>query len=129
MFHVVTRLTQSDTFKNGAPGARVITETSPRERSQRPPPTSSFVVDAQVTFNTMNAAQCFLVDIFCRLEVHCPIFPPTKGWGATYLKSAVNGSRLKNGASMDLRLVVVGLFLRTVLGIGRASVQNKKGPG
>ncbi|CAN0457509.1 unnamed protein product, partial [Ectocarpus sp. 12 AP-2014] len=29
------RLTQSDTFKNGAPGARVITETSPRERSQR----------------------------------------------------------------------------------------------
>ncbi|CAB1114212.1 unnamed protein product [Ectocarpus sp. CCAP 1310/34] len=76
------RLTQSDTFKNGAPGARVITETSPRERSQRPSPTSSFVVDAQM-----------------------------KEWN-------INGST-----------VVIELFLRTVNGMGRASVQNAKSPG
>ncbi|CAM9105353.1 unnamed protein product [Ectocarpus fasciculatus] len=51
------RLTQSDTFKNRAAGATVTAETSPRERSQRPPPTSSFVVDAQVTFHTKRERQ------------------------------------------------------------------------
>lgn len=116
---VVVRLTQSHIFENGAPGASA--ETSPRERAKRPPPTSSFVVDAQVTFSTKresqpSAALCFCVDIFLSsLRKYIAQFHPLRMAGGSPTLKA-------RSKKADTKTAVWGYW-------ERASVQDTTRPG